>query len=164
MARTTVGYDRVYSSATSSVIGQIATSHTISQIANGGFYTQPLRIPENLDTTKPVSVRILAVPAIPSSGGVRNVRFQLAYTVIDPGGPIVDTSVPFDYTTPDNWSNDDPRYILIDDGSGSTIPTGLLLGATHLGLRIARNGADPADTFDKLIKIAHALTLDYTAI
>lgn len=156
-------FTRVYATASATTIGLATTAYNVIAITNGGFYAAPFPLPDDMDTTEPSSVYTLVAPLTSSTQTGLVVRYVLTFTYGKAGETPTDDSVTYDWTTPDNWTADEPRSVLIDNGNGRTFDAGLFEPGDELGLRIARIGSATEDTFDKSVKFAERLVFEYTA-
>ena len=161
--RVIIPYSRVYATATASTIGVVLPAYYVTSITNGGFHGSPIPIPDDMDLTEPASVYVLVAPLTSSTQTGPVVRFVLSYTYGKPLEVPTDSSITYDWTAPDNWTADEPRSVLLDDGNARTIAANTFEQGDELGLRISRLGTAPEDTFNKAVKFAARLVLEYTA-
>ena len=156
----TTSFGRSYGSGLSQYIGNYIIARYVNAGATGGFYAHPLRIPDEMDVTRPSKVRLLVNPLNDATTNGQVIRFILyaAY-----GGTVVGTSITSDWNVPDDWTTDDCNVALIDNGSGHTFDGNTFTNGDTLGLRIIRAGGAAEDTFDKTLRIAEYLQFEYTA-
>ena len=159
----TLPFSRVYPTATPSTIGQVMPSYYVASIANGGFYVSLFPIPADMDLTEPSSVYTLAAPLTSSTQTAPVVRLVLGYTYGKSGEVPTDGSFAYDWTAPDNWTADETRSVMLDDGNSRTFAPDTFEQGDELALRISRLGTATEDTFDKSVKFAERLVFEYTA-
>lgn len=158
-----VPYSRAYATSTASFIGVVMPAYYVTSIAIGGFCASPFSIPDDMDLSEPTSVFVFVAPFASSTQTGPVVRFVLGHTFMKPGETPTDGSITYDWTAPDNWTLDEPRSVLLDDGSTRTFAANTFEQGDQLGLRIARLSTATEDTFNKSVKFAARLVFEYTA-
>jgi hypothetical protein len=157
------GYSRTYLSATASYLGSMMAAHYVNNMSTGGFYATPLSLPPDMDVARPCSVRICVTPQQNASTNGQVVRFGLAYTRAAAAGSWSDGNLSYDWSVPDNWSTADIAIVPLDNGNGRTYEADTFTKGDVLGFRISRAGANPIDTFNKPVKFADWILLEYRA-
>jgi len=156
-------YSRAYSSVTASFIGVVMPANYVTAVTTGGFHTVPFPIPSDMDLTQPVHAKVLITPLSDDTGSGEVVRLSLATTYFKAGEAANESTVTYDWTAPTNWSANDPRLVLIDDGNGRTFAGNTFEAGDYVGLRISRVGAAAEDTFDKSVRFADFVIFEYAA-
>ncbi len=158
-----IPYSRVYATATATAIGVVLPAYYVTSITNGGFHGSPIPIPADMDLTEPASVYVLVASLTSSTQTGPVVRFVLSYTYGKASEVPTDGSITYDWTAPDNWTADELRSVLLDDGNGRTFAANTFEPGDELGLRVSRLGTATEDTFNKAVKFAARLVFEYTA-
>jgi len=156
-------FSRVYATATQSTLGVVIPTYYVASITNGGFYVSPFPIPDDMDLSEPSYVRLMAASLTASTETGAVVRFVLGYTYGKAGETPTDGSLTLDWSAPDNWAADEPRTVLMDDGSARTFAPSTFESGDELGLRISRVSTASEDTYTKSVKIVERLVFEYTA-
>jgi len=156
-------YVRSYLSASASVIGSVLAARSISNELLGGFYTSPIRVPDDMDVTQPSDVNILVSPVQNATVNGQAIRFQLSHSRVTPSGTSLNGVITVDWPVPDNWTVTDAAAALIDNGNGRTFEANVLSTGDYLGFRCVRFGSAAEDTFNKGVLIAESLMFRYTA-
>jgi len=158
-----IGYNRTYLSAASSYIGNAIPAHYVGSSWTGGFYATPLHLPKDMDVSAPCSVKVCVTPQYNADTNGQVACLALACTRVTLGGTASESNFSYDWDIPDNWSTSDVDIILLDNGNGRSYEADTFTEGDLLGLRLSRDGSNPIDTFNKSIKFAHWLMLEYTA-
>lgn len=158
----TVGTAAVAQWSTAAAIG--INVFSIAHTAQGGYFTEPWYLPEDVDVSRPISLyqRIknpidIGVPAKVVALQFSVSRLNLAVT------PVTDT-IDVDFPTPANWPTDADADILIDPTGapvGVTIPGHTLTPGAILGVRCRRNSLVAQDTYDSPVYMLSALRAVY---
>lgn len=157
------GLDRSYLSTSAQYIGTVMTARYVNYNSNGGFYAHPLHIPREMDVAEPCNIKLLVVPVYNATTNGQVIRFSLAYTRVTLQGVESSDAVTYDWDVPDDWTTGDPTVVTIDNGNGRTFEADSFTDGDIVGFRISRQGGDAADTFNKAIRMAQYLQLEYTA-
>ena len=158
-----IGYCRSYNTATAHFIGTAIAARYVHANDLGGFYLLPFTLPQDMDVSQPSSVRILVNPLQNAAINGQKVRFILQATHVPDGGSPQTSTVNCNWSVPENWTTDDCNVVLMDNGNGRTFEGNTFAEGDTVGLRLARAGSDPADTFDKAVKMADYIQFEYTA-
>jgi hypothetical protein len=159
----TIGYCRNYNAAAAQVIGSAIAARYVNANDVGGCYLLPFTIPQDMDVSCPSSVRILVNPPQNATTNGQKIRFTLQETHVPDGGPPQTSTLSCDWNVPDDWTTDDCNVALIDNGNGRTFEGDTFANGDTVGLRLSRSGSDPADTFDKAVRMAEYVQFEYTA-
>ncbi len=156
--------DRTYGATVASLFGGGLTARTVRAYARGGFYLWPFRIPVDMDVAEPSRIRTLVQTTHDASVNGQAVLFRLGETHVSGGGPIETTELDYAWSVPDNWTTGDSRVVLLDVAGGQTFTGGHWQHGQVVGLRLSREGADPADTYGRWTMHAQFLEFEYTAL
>ena len=159
----TTGYGRTYLNTTALFIGVAMTARYVNAEDNGGFYLSPIRIPDDMDVGEPCTVKILVTPVQDATTNGQVVRFALTRTRVTLGGSESSSTFVYDWDVPDNWTTSDYNMVTIDNGNGRSFEADTFANGDIVGLRISRQGAATEDTFNKAVKFAEYIQLEYTA-
>ena len=159
----TTGFVRASGSAYSQYIGSYMAARSVSANVSGGFHLAPICIPEDMDVSEPCYVRLLISPLTDATTNGQVIRFGLALTSVTQTGVMSNSSVTCDWNVPDDWTTSEYKVVLIDNGNGRTFDPDTFTNRDVVGFRIRRVGTAAADTFDKGVKIAEFLQIEYTA-
>jgi len=79
-----------------------------------------------------------------------------------PDGTLINRVFSFIWTVPDPFTTGMTQELLLDDGSGVTIPGGELSPGDYLAFSLTRLGADAADTYIRPVGVAPVLAVEYS--
>ncbi len=156
-------YARSYFSTSIQYLTGVILARAVNPDDLGGFFVAPFRIPDDLDASQPVTVRVALSPTINASTNGQAVRLLISHTRVTVAGSQSSGDVTYDWPVPHAWSTGDVAIVALDNGNGHTYDAGTFTPGDLIGLRLVRQGNDPADTFDKTVKIAEYVHLEYTA-
>lgn len=158
-----LGFNRNFSSVTQSTLGGAMPSVFVTATTHGGFYTNSVQLPEDLDPTKPIDVLFRHGTRAVTPDNGKDVVLRLAYDYIETDGSIVQQSFDLTWPVPDDWAPGDIRTVLLDNGSGHTVPPNTFPPQTFTGWRVSRVGSAAGDTYDRSTEFPLALVLAYTS-
>lgn len=156
-------FARSYGSNTASYMANVIACRIISPNSLGGMYYQSFQIPFDMDTSKTSNVAIMVSPAVNATTNGQVVRFVLDEGHVADGTSPSTSNVTLDWDVPDDWTITDFNLVTIDSGSGYTFAADSFQVGDLVGLKIWRHGLAPEDTFDKNVRIAETMLLEYTA-
>ena len=156
-------YARSYFTASIQYLTGVILARAVNPDDLGGFFLAPLRIPDDADATSPITIRVALSPALNATTNGLVVRLLLSHTRVTSAGSSSSGDVTYDWPVPDDWTTSDIAIVALDNGNGHTYDAGTFTPGDLLGLRLVRQGNDAADTFDKGVKIAENVHLEYTA-
>lgn len=159
----TIGHKRNYLTTTSHFIGVAVTARSVNANDNGGFYLSSIGIPDDMDVGEPCNVKILVTPVDDATINGQVARFALTRTRVTLEGSLTGTTFVYDWDVPDNWTTSDFNVVTIDNGNGWSFDADTFAEGDLVGLRVSRQGAATEDTFNKAIKFAECIRLEYTA-
>jgi hypothetical protein len=153
---------RLHASATTNTLGQSITAVTIGPTQLGGLFLPPFRTPRDYDQSRPARLYL----GIFNPSGAAHAAGDLAIrTTLDLATPDVGLS-PDDWTEnyaiEANWVPQRYRAIEITNAGEPALPARYLSNFSVLGIRIARNGTDPTDTWPGTLGIITTAWIDYT--
>jgi hypothetical protein len=155
---------RTHASVTLSLIGTVVAALRSAATQLGGFYAGPLELPRNFDNSYPADLYLTINTAANSLINGQVVRFVLDWTRITAAAAIVNVNFTFNWTVPNGWLTTQPQRVLLDNGSGHTFNAHAFTQLDLLGIRIARDGPNAADTYAQATDLALTLDLRYTSL
>jgi hypothetical protein len=153
---------RSFSAVTTTTISATIPAVTVGASVIGGIYLQPQRLTPQVDVRRSIGVWILLSPAANSLVDGQHVSIQLSVTQVNADGTLTDTNVTYIWPVPNGWLTTDTEFVLIDNGNGVSFDAEFFADQQNIGLRVARLGDKPADTFAQGLKIAEYAVLQYT--
>lgn len=157
-------FDRTYLSVGLASIGSHLPARSVAAGVKGGYYTVPIRVPDDIDPAAPASIVILVSPAADSAANGQILRFGLDYTRVEASdGSRSEGATAMDWPVPDDWTTSDSGLVVIDNGNGWSFDANTFAPADWLGVRVFRDGAHANDDFNQGLVIADTLALVYRA-
>jgi len=158
----TFPYALPYATSTQTTIGLVARAQQVSSVADGGFYCSPRSLPPDFDPSYPSDLNIWWLAGAAITGTDKVVRLHTTFTRLSLDGTTYDDSRTVDITLPSGLAANTLFYTtLLDAGDANTFPGHYFSAGDALGLRAARIGSNPADTYPGVVKLATDLELRY---
>ncbi len=154
---------RLYSVTYSTLIGSSMLGRRLLYNMTGGIYFGGLAIPSDMDVSEPSKVTIVALPYADATTNGQAVHFRQTSTHFKAGEAPTNTTIDCDWNVPDDWTTNDPRQIVIDNGNGVTFDASHFEHGDQVEFVIIRMGTDVGDTFDKDLIMAEYVVFEYTA-
>lgn len=152
-----------YGSALNIAFTNIVAAKQITASSFGGYYSEPISIPPDMDVSQPMRVFCVIAPRDPATTNGQVMRMILSYGYFAFGEASTENLVLIDWSVPDDWSPSDTTKFLFDAGSGYTFPGGTFSVGDIVGFRVARDGSATEDTFDKRLILSKTLIVEYTS-
>jgi len=159
----TAVWQRVYLTTTAQFIGNVVVAHSVALSDIGGFYVAPFAIPSDMRREKPSNIYVHIAPLLAPLAEGESIRLKLETTIIHLDRTITEHVVELTWPLPAFWLPTQPERVLIDDGLSQTYAPNTFSSEDFIGLRISRQGPHAADTFDRSLKFADSLDLQYRA-
>lgn len=156
-------YARSYFSASVQYLTGVILARAVDAGDLGGFFAAPYRLPSELDSTAPMTVRVALAPMVNATTNGQVIRLLLSHTRVTPSGSVASGDITYDWPVPHAWTASDVAIVALDNGNGHTYDAGTFTPGDLIGMRLVRQGNDPADTFDKGVKIAECIHIEYRA-
>jgi len=158
-----VDFNRNYGAVTQGTLSGSIPTVSVADATFGGWYSNLIRLPPSLDTRQPLYLTLTVSPIRVNPIDGQFVVFQTRYTVIS--SLLATFSVQFNQTwaVPNGFVNNSIAHVLLDNGTGVTIPKNSLPQQPWLAVRVARLGSDAADTFTSSLHLCLGMSLAYTS-
>jgi hypothetical protein len=153
---------RNFSSVTAATIGTNIVAVQVGAALLGGVFLQPGKFTPAVAVRRAINVYVLVNPAANSAVDGQHVVLQLASTRVNANGTFTNASFNVTWPIPAAWTTNDTNLVLLDNGNGHSFNPLTFVDQTTFALRVARVGSDPADTFAQSLKLAEAVTVEYT--
>jgi hypothetical protein len=145
----------------SAVIGSRMAAFAMGTTLNAGPFYTPWRVPLDLDRAAPIDCyadfQCLNTNALANQIAVLVFGTTLAAATAIP----TERLFTFNLAIPNPWTASHMLRVLLDDGSGHTIPANTVAAEDLLGFQLQRTPGAPADNFTQSLKPAAALTVRY---
>ena len=148
---------RTYLSGGAGTIGSVMAARSINNGLTGGFFTGPLRIPEDMDVSEPTDVIVLLSPIHSATVNGQVISLGLSYSRVTAAGTNNNGVLTFNWPVPDNWMVNNFAFVVIDNGNGRTFEADVFSPGDFLGLQLARLGGAAEDTFNKGLYITETI-------
>lgn len=129
--------------------------------ASAGFYCGPLKLPSDVDLSRPMIVTLLVATVLASIDDGEDVRFFLAAQAARDGVLSSAATLFQSWPVPDGWSAGDPRSFSFDNGNGVTFDGGTFAPTDVVGMTVQRLGGATEDTYQRSIYLAMGVALTY---
>jgi len=157
-----IPFNRVSIASAPALTGTAMAMHTLRDLFPDGYITNPFRIPDDCDVSRPIDLLAAMRPVVGGFGGVNVLNLQLEVTRVSPG--LVGTNLAFlyDYTTPNLWANSDLQQVLLDNGTCISFAGSSFLPTDMAGILFRRNGAAGTDTYPGVVLVADSILFRYS--
>lgn len=134
------------------LIGSAIASRTLTAGSTGGFYCSSEVVPLDIRDDLASTLRLVVDSDGTSALSDVVVVWSLTFTIVR-NDTISNTTIRYEWDTPDAWSNGNPRIVQIP------IPANTFQASDRVGFLITRQGGDAADTFDQSVRLSEVLNL-----
>lgn len=152
-----LSFVRSYLSGSAALIGGSMAARSINPTANGGYYAAPLRLPDNFDASKPLTVAMLVGTLQVGSSAGTFILHRLTTTHVEPNDDTTSSNDDVLFPAPNPWPLADLRRTVI-----KTFPGGSFAPGDWLGFQIQRLGGDASDTYPNGSLIGETLEIEFS--
>lgn len=156
-------FGRIFGTVSAQFLSNVVPVQRVTATTNGGFVTNFIRLPPDLDVGRPIDIYTTISPAADATTNGQFVALRLDFMHLATDGTRPQGQVNVTWPVPDNWLAAESARVLIDNGSGHTINADVLQPQTWLGCKLQRLGSAGGDDFDKSLDLAQALALGYSS-